>query len=53
MQNGITDDRDTGKKEPSLMMLIPLGILASLTIILGVLPNPLIHYISQLVSGLM
>ena len=53
VQNGITDDRDTGKKEPSLMMLIPLGILASLTIILGVLPNPLIHYISQLVSGLM
>lgn len=53
MKSSAVDIRDAQKKEPSMMMLIPLGILASLTIILGVLPNPLIDYISQLISGLM
>lgn len=40
-------------QEPAALMLVPLAILSALTIILGVLPNPLITYISQLVSGLM
>lgn len=40
-------------QEPAAQMLVPLAVLAALSIILGVLPNPLINYISQLVSGLM
>ncbi|MDO4308719.1 MAG: proton-conducting transporter membrane subunit [Eubacteriales bacterium] len=40
-------------KEPSAKMLVPLAVLAALSVILGILPNPLINYISQLVSGLM
>lgn len=40
-------------KEPSVKMLVPLAVLAALSVILGILPNPLINYISQLVSGLM
>lgn len=40
-------------REPSAKMLVPLAVLAALTILLGIVPNPLIHYISQLVSGLM
>lgn len=40
-------------QEPAALMLVPLAILSALTIILGVLPNPLITYISQFVSGLM
>lgn len=38
------------KKEPSALMLVPLGVLAFLAMILGVLPNPLINFISQLAS---
>jgi multicomponent Na+:H+ antiporter subunit D len=41
------------KKEPARLMLVPLFLLAALTVILGVIPNPLTNYISQLVSGLM
>lgn len=41
------------KKEPSSRMLAPLGVLAFLAMMPGVLPNPLINFISQLVSGLM
>lgn len=41
------------KKEPSLVMLVPLGILAALSLFLGILPNPLIGFIRQLVSGIM
>ena len=54
--NGFFPGKDSGQdagKEPSMLMLAPLGILAFLAIILGVLPNPLINYMSQLASGLM
>ena len=40
-------------EEPPAFMLVPMIVLAALTIILGVLPNPLTKYIVQLVSGLM
>ena len=33
-------------------MLLPLVLLAVIAVILGVLPNPLIVYVSQLASGL-
>lgn len=38
------------KKEPVKMMVIPLLILAALAILLGVFPNALTDYISQLVN---
>lgn len=38
------------KKEPVKMMVVPLVILAALAIMLGVLPNPLVSYISDIVS---
>ncbi len=38
------------KKEPVLMMVVPLLILAALTILLGVFPNPLTEYITQIVK---
>lgn len=44
---------NTAVQEPAALMFVPLAVLAALTVILGVLPNPLISYISQLVSGLM
>lgn len=50
---GETAEDGTGVREPSAKMLVPLAVLAALAIILGILPNPLIGYISQLVSGLM
>ena len=40
-------------EEPPAFMLVPMIVLAALTIILGLLPNPLTKYIVQLVSGLM
>ena len=40
-------------EEPPGFMLVPMIILAALTIILGLLPNPLTKYIVWLVSGLM
>jgi multicomponent Na+:H+ antiporter subunit D len=41
------------KKEPPRVMLIALVILAALTVLLGVMPNPLIGYVSQIVSAVM
>ena len=38
------------KKEPALVMVLPLLILAAPTILLGVFPNPLIEYITQIVN---
>lgn len=38
------------KREPVKMMVVPCAILAALAILLGVLPNPLINYISEIVS---
>jgi multicomponent Na+:H+ antiporter subunit D len=40
-------------KEPVKMMVIPIVILAALTVMLGVLPNPLVNYISNIVSTLL
>ena len=38
------------KKEPNLIMLLPLLLLAGLAILLGVLPNPLTDYIAGIVG---
>lgn len=46
-------DETEAVKEPAPYMLIPLAVLAVLSMILGIFPNPLINYIGQLVSGLM
>jgi multicomponent Na+:H+ antiporter subunit D len=50
------DDFDSSavvKKEPPRVMLIALVILAALTVLFGVIPNPLIGYVSQIVSAVM
>lgn len=39
---------DMAKKEPSPFMLIPLVILTALVLFLGILPNPLIRYVSEI-----
>lgn len=39
---------DMARKEPSPFMLIPLMILAALALLLGILPNPLIQYVSEI-----
>lgn len=44
------DYKGLKKKEPVKMMLIPLMILAALAILLGVFPNPLTDFISEIVS---
>lgn len=47
------DDYDyTGleKREPAKMMVLPIVILAAFAIVLGVVPNPLTDYISQIVN---
>ena len=41
------------KKEPNLTMLIPLLILAALSVLLGLLPNPLTNYITGIVAGVL
>lgn len=40
------------KKEPSGVMVIPLFILAGLSVLLGVFPNPLIHYLNEIIGTL-
>ncbi len=39
---------DMAKKEPSPFMLMPLVILAVLALFMGILPNPLIRYVSDI-----
>lgn len=39
---------DVEKSEPSPFMLAPLVILAALALLLGILPNPLIRYVSEI-----
>lgn len=39
--------------EPANRMLIPLAVLAVLTVILGVVPNPLFSYVAQIASSVM
>lgn len=41
------------KKEPVKMMVIPLMVLAALAILLGVFPNPLTDFISEIVNGVL
>lgn len=41
------------KKEPAKVMVIPLVVLAALTVVLGVFPNPLIEYISDIVNAVL
>ena len=44
------DYNQATSKEPNLWMLLPLLCLAVLTIVLGLFPNPLISYITQIVN---
>ncbi|MCF0133204.1 MAG: proton-conducting membrane transporter [Blautia sp.] len=41
------------KKEPVKMMVVPLSILAALTILLGVFPNRLVSYIQGIIQSIM
>ena len=41
------------KKEPGLTMLLPLLILAALAVVLGLFPNPLTAYISEIAAGVL
>ena len=41
------------KKEPALVMLLPLLILAALAVLLGLLPNPLTDHITGIVAGVL
>lgn len=43
--------RTLEKKEPKLIMVIPILILAALAILLGVFPTPLTDYIAEIVSA--
>lgn len=42
---------DLSKREPAPYMLIPLVILAALALLLGILPNPLIRYVSEIAGA--
>ncbi|MBQ0058757.1 MAG: proton-conducting membrane transporter, partial [Lachnospiraceae bacterium] len=42
-----------GEKEAPVKMLIPLVIMAAAVVLMGVLPNPFINYLSCICSGLM
>lgn len=44
------DYENLQKKEPNLWMVIPLLVLAALSLLLGVFPNPLTDYIQGIVS---
>lgn len=41
---------DLTKREPSLQMGIPLVLLAALVLLMGILPNPLIRFLYEMVS---
>lgn len=40
------------KKEPALIMVVPLVILAAFSLLLGLFPNPLINYMDQIAAAL-
>ncbi len=44
------DYKKLRKREPVKMMVVPLVILAALAVLLGVFPNPLTNYISDIVN---
>ena len=47
------DYKNLKKKEPVKMMLLPIMVLAALAILLGVFPNPLTAFISNIVEGIL
>lgn len=47
------DYKSLQKREPNLWMLIPLIILAALSLLLGIFPNPLTEYIWGIVSTIL
>ena len=47
------DYKNLKKKEPVKMMLLPVMVLAALAILLGVFPNPLTDFISDIVKGIL
>lgn len=42
--------KDESRKEPPLEMLLPIVILTGIVVFLGLFPNPVLHYIENLVS---
>lgn len=46
-------EQETAKLEPTRSMLIPLAVLAALTLLLGLLPNPLTAYVQEIAGSLM
>ena len=44
---------DLTRKEPSPCMLLPLIILAALVLLLGIFPNPLTRYVTEIVSSVL
>ncbi|XCP84578.1 proton-conducting transporter membrane subunit [Roseburia hominis] len=42
-----------GKKEPPLLMLLPIAVLAVLAVVLGILPGALLRYAEQIASACM
>ena len=46
-------DMDLSKKEPSAWMLVPLILLAGMVLLLGILPNPLIQYVTDIAMSVM
>lgn len=47
------DYKKLRKREPVKMMVVPLVILAALAVLLGVFPNPLTNYISDIVNAVL
>lgn len=47
------DYKKLRRREPVKMMVVPLVILAALAVLLGVFPNPLTNYISDIVSAVL
>ena len=47
------DYKNLKKKEPVKMMLLPIMVLAVLAILLGVFPNSLTDFISNIVKGIL
>lgn len=46
-------NRNTALAEPSVMMLLPIAVLAALAVLLGVFPNPLAGYLAELASAVL
>ena len=47
------ENKAVSKKEPSLFMLVPLIVLAALAVLLGMIPNPMIQYVSDIALTLL